>query len=96
MLVTPIEPRVRPDEAAAPGRGTFTGNRGLAIEEPLIFEIGRTDTTGVDLEEPAQVAPRLGKLERTEPIGLPGLRGKQPEVIAIAVLAQLLLLRDHA
>jgi xanthine dehydrogenase accessory factor len=32
----------------------------------------------------------------TCPIGLPGLRGKQPEVIAIAVLAQLLLLRDHA
>ena len=50
------------------GRGavrdeTFSGNRGLAIEEPLIFEIGRTDTTGVDLPEPAQVrrAPRQAR-----------------------------------
>jgi glycine dehydrogenase subunit 2 len=58
---------------------TFTGNRGLAIEEPLIFEIGRTDTTGVDLEEPASFAPGLGKLERTEAIGLPGL--SEPEAM---------------
>jgi xanthine dehydrogenase accessory factor len=32
----------------------------------------------------------------TCPIGLPGLHGRQPEVIAIATLAQLLLLRDKA
>ena len=59
--------------------GTFSGNRGLAIEEPLIFEIGRSDTTGVDLEEPPPVASRLGKLARTEPIGLPGL--SEPETM---------------
>ncbi|HEY1243949.1 MAG TPA: aminomethyl-transferring glycine dehydrogenase subunit GcvPB, partial [Hyphomicrobiaceae bacterium] len=58
---------------------TFTGNRGLAIDEPLIFEIGRSDTTGVDLEEPPQVTSRLGKLARTEPIGLPGL--SEPETM---------------
>ena len=29
---------------------TFTGNRALAQEEPLIFEIGRLDCTGVDLD----------------------------------------------
>jgi glycine dehydrogenase subunit 2 len=58
---------------------TFTGNRGLAVEEPLIFEIGRTDTTGVDLGELPQVASRLGKLARTEPIGLPGL--SEPETM---------------
>jgi len=58
---------------------TFSGNRGLAIEEALIFEIGRTDTTGVDLEEPAKFAPRLGKIEHTEPIGLPGL--SEPETM---------------
>ena len=41
---------------------TFSGNRGLAIEEALIFEIGRTDTTGVDLEESAKFAARsLGR-----------------------------------
>ncbi len=27
---------------------TFTGNRALMLEEPLIFEIGSTETTGVD------------------------------------------------
>jgi glycine dehydrogenase subunit 2 len=59
------------------GKTTFTGNRGLAIEEPLIFEIGRVDTTGVDLEEPVEFATRLGQLERTAPIGLPGLSEPQ-------------------
>jgi glycine dehydrogenase subunit 2 len=58
---------------------TFTGNRGLAIEEPLIFEIGRTNTTGVDLQEPPKFSARLGKLVRTEPIGLPGL--SEPETM---------------
>jgi xanthine dehydrogenase accessory factor len=32
----------------------------------------------------------------TCPIGLPGLKGKEPEVIAIATLAQLLTLRSAA
>lgn len=59
--------------------GTHTGNRALAIEEPLIFEIGGTDTTGVDFEEPAAFTSRLGDLERSEPIGLPGL--SEPEAV---------------
>ena len=58
---------------------TFSGNRGLAIEEPLIFEIGRTDTTGVDLPEPGKFSARLGKMMRTEPLGLPGL--SEPETM---------------
>ena len=44
---------------------TFSGNRGLAIEEPLIFDVGRTDTTGVDLPEPGRFAARLqSRLDR--------------------------------
>jgi glycine dehydrogenase subunit 2 len=62
-----------------PERDTFSGNRGLAVEEPLIFEIGRPETTGVDLEEPAKFSARLGKLARTEPLGLPGL--SEPEAM---------------
>ena len=58
---------------------TFSGNRGLAIEEALIFEIGRTDTTGVDLEEPAKLSSKLGRLARTAPLGLPGLT--EPEAM---------------
>ena len=39
---------------AAPGEGpaTATGNRALMLEEPLIFEIGTTETTGVDISPP--------------------------------------------
>ncbi|HWE18997.1 MAG TPA: aminomethyl-transferring glycine dehydrogenase subunit GcvPB [Hyphomicrobiaceae bacterium] len=69
------------DHAIVPrsDNGTFSGNRGLQVEEPLIFEIGRTGTTGVDLEEPAQIAPRLGTLARTVPLDLPGL--SEPETM---------------
>ena len=96
---------------------TFTGNRALSIEEPLIFEIGSPETSGVDFEDPLilcfsprgegmpELSPslltspqptpsplgervgvrgdfaanRLGGLERSEPIGLPGL--SEPEAI---------------
>ena len=51
---------------------TFTGNRALMLEEPLIFEIGGSETTGVDFDETAP-AFDLGGLARTAPIGLPGL-----------------------
>ncbi len=51
---------------------TFTGNRALMLEEALIFEIGGTETTGVDFDEAAPAAD-LGVLARTAPIGLPGL-----------------------
>ena len=37
--------------AAAGEAGTTTGNRTLMLEEPLIFEIGDTGTTGVDFAE---------------------------------------------
>ncbi len=36
-------------EAAAQSHPTFTGNRALIIEEALLFEIGRAETTGVDV-----------------------------------------------
>jgi len=51
---------------------TFTGNRALMLEEPLIFEIGSSETTGVDFDEETPVAD-LGNLARSAPIGLPGL-----------------------
>lgn len=65
--------------ADATASDTFTGNRALQIEEGLIFEIGRTDTTGVDLPEAPKVASRLGGLDRRQPIGLPGL--SEPEAV---------------
>ena len=61
------------------GPETVTGNRALMLEEPLLFEIGHADETGVDLPEPQAGANRLGGFERTESIGLPGLT--EPETM---------------
>ncbi len=59
--------------------GTFTGNRGLQIEEKLIFEQGEPGRCGVDLPQPPQVKDRLGGVRRRGPIGLPGL--SEPQVV---------------
>jgi glycine dehydrogenase subunit 2 len=69
----------QPGSADHLDRKTFTGNRGLLQEEPLLFEIGRPDTTGVDVDPPGDFTPRLGGLERRAPIGLPGL--SEPETM---------------
>jgi glycine dehydrogenase subunit 2 len=58
---------------------TFTGNRALQIEEPLIFEMGQPDRCGVDLPEPPKVKDRLNGLKRAGEIGLPGL--SEPQVV---------------
>jgi glycine dehydrogenase subunit 2 len=60
-----------PEKGDAQGE-TFTGNRALMLEEPLIFEIGSTETTGVDFAEAPAGKSRLGGLERAKTIGLPG------------------------
>ena len=57
---------------------TISGDRGLDHEEGLIFEIGRTDVTGVDLPNIALSSDRLGGLKRKS-IGLPGL--SEPETM---------------
>jgi glycine dehydrogenase subunit 2 len=60
-------------------RETFTGNRGLQQEEGLIFEFGRPDVSGVDIDEPVAFQLRLGKFERKSAINLPGL--SEPEAV---------------
>jgi len=52
---------------------SFSGHRGLRLFEPLIFELGSTDTTGVDIDEAGDFEMSIGGLERTEKIGCPGL-----------------------
>lgn len=70
----------RPEFENAPSSvPTFTGNRALMLEEALIFEIGNTHTTGVDIDAAPKVESRLGNLARTKPIGLPGL--SEPETV---------------
>jgi glycine dehydrogenase subunit 2 len=58
---------------------TISGNRGLQIEEPLIFEQDSPGHCGVDLPEPPPVRSRLGGLDRKGPIGLPGL--SEPQIV---------------
>lgn len=62
-----------------PGGVTYTGNRALMLEEPLLFERGATDRCGVDLQPVPDVASRLGALARTAPMELPGL--SEPETV---------------
>lgn len=66
-------------QAHIAGDETFTGNRALMLEERLIFEIGDTSTTGVDIDPAPAAASRLGGLTRSESIGLPGL--SEPETV---------------
>ena len=68
--------------AALGGRAGFVGLIGSQTKRARF--LSRLEKDGVE----------AGRL--TCPIGLPGLAGKQPEVIAIAVLAQLLMLEDRA
>ncbi|KAA0570312.1 aminomethyl-transferring glycine dehydrogenase subunit GcvPB [Azospirillum sp. Sh1] len=59
--------------------GTVTGNRGLQIEEPLIFEQDSAGRTGVDLPDVPKVASRLGAVKPRAKVGLPGLA--EPQVV---------------
>ncbi len=56
---------------------TITGNKGLQIEEPMIFEQDTPGRLGVDLPDPPKVKNRLGGLERETPVGLPNLSEPQ-------------------
>jgi glycine dehydrogenase subunit 2 len=58
---------------------TFSGNRGLQLEEPLIFEQDSPGHCGVDLPEPPPFRARLGGLQREGAIGLPGL--SEPQIV---------------
>ena len=64
---------------AADDVDTLTGNRGLQLEEKLLFEQDSPGHCGVDLPEPPAHKSRLAGLERQEAIGLPGL--SEPQVV---------------
>src|SRR5688572_33510322 len=95
MTVNPGGWRPERPEAGEGAAATWTGNRALMLEEPLSFEVGSTERTGVDFA-PADLAPEvsrnrpvehaleevvlnMAKLARSRPIGLPGL--SEPEAV---------------
>ncbi len=78
MLMTKGRPARAVADSTEEGQ-TFTSNRGLMVEEGLIFEIGRAEVTGVDLDEPEPFKHRLGAMKRDTALGLPGL--SEPEAV---------------
>ena len=79
MLNNQGRPTGAGDSAPAYNRKTFTGNRALQTREALIFEIGRSEVSGIDIDEPEAFTPRLGALARKTPLDLPGL--SEPETM---------------
>jgi glycine dehydrogenase subunit 2 len=67
----------RPEADTEDAPATWTGNRALMLEEPLLFEMDEADGTGVDFAPAPKAASRLAGLERHRPIGLPGLSEPQ-------------------
>ena len=60
-------------------RETFTGNKGLVLEEALIFDIGQQDKSGVDIPTAPEKTARLGDCANPMPVNLPGLT--EPETM---------------
>jgi glycine dehydrogenase subunit 2 len=62
------------------GAPTASGDKGLMLEEPLIFELGELGKCGVDFEEvEGETSPALAKFLRKDPVPLPGLT--EPETV---------------
>jgi len=79
VTVNPSGWRPTTPASAADEPTTVTGNRALMLEEPLIFESGSTEQTGVDFTKLPSGSARLAGLDRTSAIGLPGL--SEPEMV---------------
>ncbi len=73
-------PSAPSETALVSERATFTGNKALAMEEPLLFEIAAWTCGGVDLDEVEDVAPALGSHARKAVPDLPALT--EPETMA--------------
>ena len=68
-----------PVDSPVDSGATISGNRGLQIEEALIFEQDSVGQSGVDLPDVPDVGLRLGGLAPRARVGLPGLA--EPTVV---------------
>ena len=57
--------------SSAPANQTISGSKGLDFDEPLIFEMGEAERTGIDMDVVEVTDARLGGLRRKESVGLP-------------------------
>ena len=67
------------EKGQAASQTSISGHSGLDHEEPLLFEHGRREVTGVDFPDVPLKNDRLGGLRRRAPIGLAGL--SEPEAM---------------
>ena len=74
--VNPSGWRPSTPSASEGGAPTVTGNRALMLEEPLLFEIGKRDQTGVDFERVAGGAVVVGVAEAPERLGQVRIGGR--------------------
>ncbi|MDE2436693.1 MAG: aminomethyl-transferring glycine dehydrogenase subunit GcvPB [Sphingomonadales bacterium] len=72
-------PAQHPEHESSPHL-TASGDKGLMLEEPLIFELGRPGSTGVDIDAVDRaVSPALARFRRKAQAALPGLT--EPEAV---------------
>ena len=79
MTILAVGRPTRSDHDIASEARPETEGHGLVQDEPLTFELGGWDKTGVDLPEAELDASDLGDLVRAARIGLPGL--SEPETL---------------
>ena len=79
MLSAQGKPTTTGEKAERVSQATISGHSGLDLEEPLLFEVGRREVTGVDFPDITLENDRLGGLRRQMPIGLAGLT--EPEAL---------------
>jgi glycine dehydrogenase subunit 2 len=79
MSMSSVGRPTQPAAANSEGFQSLTGGRGLLQDEPLLFELGGWDKTGVDIDPAEHDASDLGDLVRAGPIGLAGL--SEPETM---------------
>jgi glycine dehydrogenase subunit 2 len=73
-------PAMGPAGPADHTAATASGDRGLMVEEPLIFELGGEGCCGVDFDEPdSEPLASLARFRRQAPPALPGLT--EPEAV---------------
>lgn len=68
-----------PNEISSATHESFSGNKALDQATKLIFETGSFKKTGIDFPKPKGIKYRLGGLEQTKNIELPGL--SEPETL---------------
>ena len=67
MAMSNVGRPTAPGSATSEGFASLTGGRGLLQDEPLLFELGGWDKTGVDFDAPCYLVVMLGEFRPPRP-----------------------------